>query len=97
MPGLLPDHPNLKEDSGLVCFLDVTRPCGSDCMAWDAPPEGPDFQDKQWARCMLLVSAHRGGKHLVILAAQGAEALKSVKNRAADHARANQPAPPKVV
>lgn len=92
-------HPTLKEDNpedGLVCFLDVARPCGADCMAWDARPEGPDYADKQWANCMLLVNAHRGGKHLVVLASVGSDLLRKAKNEAADRARTNQPPPPGV-
>lgn len=93
-------HPTLKEDDapekGLVCFLDMKRPCGPDCMAWEKRPEGPDFQDKQWANCMLLVNAHRGGKHLVVLASQGAALLQANKVAAADAQRANQPPPPTV-
>ena len=85
-----------KPATGLVCFVDQKRLCGPDCMAWDNPPEGPDFQDRQWANCMLLVSAHRGGKHLVVLASLGAELLKGSKNAAAERARANQPPPPAV-
>lgn len=98
-PDELHYHPNLKPDEpkeGLVCFLDISRPCGPDCMAYEKAPEVPDYQDKQWADCLLLVNLHRAGKHLVVLASVGSEILKKVKNEAADRARANQPPPPTV-
>lgn len=49
--------------------MSQTRVCGPDCMAYlPQVPEGKDFTGEQWAHCMLLVNAHRAGKHLVILA-----------------------------
>ncbi len=94
-PTLADDEPGQKA-TGLDCFLNQNRPCGPDCMAFTAPPEGQDYQDQQWAHCMLLVNAHRGGKHLVVLASLGTELSKKAKTEAADRARAQQPAPPKV-
>lgn len=82
--------------NGLVCFLNNDRPCGPDCMAFAEPPEGADYQGKQWANCMILVNAHRVGKHLPILCSLGNELVKKAKNEAADRARANQPPPPVV-
>jgi hypothetical protein len=92
-------HPNLKPDDpkeGLICFRDAARVCGADCMAYELAPPGPDYDDKQWATCMLLVNTHRVGKHLVVLASVGSELLKRAKNESADRARANQPPPPTV-
>ena len=60
-------HPSMKDEdlrTGLICFLNIERPCGADCMSWDECPDGPDYKDKQWAHCLLLVNAHRTGKHL---------------------------------
>ncbi len=91
-----PHHPSLKEESGLYCFLNMDRPCSAACMAWTPPPEGVDFQDRQWANCLLLVNAHRAGKHLVVLAATAGELLKTTKTAAADRARGQQPPPPPV-
>lgn len=100
MPSPLPaepalHHPSLKEGegNGLYCFLNANRPCGADCMAFVAAPDGPDYQDQQWANCLLLVNAHRGGKHLVVLAASANEMLQHSKRTTADRAR-NQPPPP---
>ena len=89
------DHEDVAKN-GLVCFLDKDRPCGADCMAYTEQPEGQDYQGKQWANCMLLVNAHRGGKHLTILASVGGELVKKAKNEAADRLRTNQPPPPVV-
>jgi len=82
-----------EEGSGLYCFLDHARQCTAECMAFISPPDGPDYIDQQWARCLLLVNAHRGGKHLVVLASTSAQMLQNAKNEAADRQR-NQPAPP---
>jgi len=94
-------HPNMIPEkevkaNGLICFLNNQRSCGPDCMAFTDPPEGDDYRGKQWANCMLLVSAHRGGKHLTILASQGAELVKQNKKTSADAQRVNQPPPPVV-
>lgn len=90
-------HPNVKVDSPkLQCFLDDGRECGADCMAYVEAPEGPDYVDRQWANCMLLVNIHRTGKHLIVLASCASNAEKASKNEAADRARTNQPTPPKV-
>jgi hypothetical protein len=42
---------------------------------------------------MLLVNAHRAGKHLTILASQGADLLKHLKIKSADQVRAIVPLP----
>lgn len=91
-------HPSLREEppGALYCFLNDTRECNASCMAWTPPPDGPDYKDKQWASCHLLVNAHRGGKHLVVLAQVGSELAKTARDEAADRARTGQPAPPKV-
>jgi len=91
-------HPTLKEPDpeGLICFLNDARPCGADCMAYIERPDGPDYVDQQWANCMLLVNAHRGGKHLVVLASVGADLCKAARVEAADRARLYQPVPPAV-
>jgi hypothetical protein len=90
-------HPNTKEDSGLYCFLNPVRPCTAECMAYDTPPQTADYQDKQFAHCMLLVNAHRAGKHLVVLAQVVDQFYRRVTTDAADKQRAGQtpPAPPR--
>jgi hypothetical protein len=88
----------MKDDDpgGLICFLNIDRPCEPSCMAWVKPPDGPDYQDQQWANCYLLVNAHRGGKHLVVLAANTGALVKKTMDEAADRARVQQPPPPAV-
>lgn len=55
--------------NNLACFQDQARICGPDCMAYLNPvPTGDDYVGQQWSRCLLLVNAHRAGKHLVIIA-----------------------------
>ena len=100
--GLPIHHPNMVDDedvrkNGLICWKDKERPCAADCMAFIEPPEGGDYQGKQWANCLVLVNEHRTGKHLTILAQAGSELVKLRKNDAADRIRNNQPAPPKVL
>lgn len=90
-------HPDMKDDkpekNGLVCFLNMDRPCGADCMAWQERPEGKDYVG-QWADCMLLVNLHRGAKHLTILASVTDTFLQKSKTQAADQARQGQAPPP---
>lgn len=84
------------ERNGLFCFKDASRPCGADCMAFSDPPEGPDFQGKQWANCMVLVNDHRSAKHLVILASVGGQLAQKAKTEQADRIRNSQQPPPVV-
>jgi hypothetical protein len=39
-------------------------------MAFADPPmaKGPDYEGKQWANCIVLVSMHQESKHATILA-----------------------------
>jgi len=89
-------HPNIRKETGLYCFKDADRPCSAACMAFILPPDGPDYKDQQWANCMELVSMHRSGKHLVVIASQLGELLKKQKTADADRARSNQQPPPPV-
>lgn len=86
-----PDHvyqPNGSEVTGPACFLDQARICGSDCMAYlPQPPDNIDFKGEQWARCHLLVNAHRAGKHLTIIASVLSKADKK------EHPVTKQPPP----
>ena len=93
-PGL--HHENVKEASGLYCFLNSQRPCTAECAAYFTDlelPQGPDYKDKQWAHCLVLVNVHRAGKHLVVLA----DAVTRVTKQQADSARDAQvpPHPPR--
>jgi len=92
-------HPDLIDDdhekNGLCCFLDGARQCGPDCMAFTTlRPEGQDYVGHQWANCLLLVSAHRGAKHLTILAQVTDGLLRKTRVQAADEARVAQAPPP---
>lgn len=83
--------------SGLYCFLDTSRPCEVECMAYLRNcPEGPDYEGAQWSKCILLVNAHKLGKHAVALAGQGDSLLKHLRIKSADAARSTQPLPPPV-
>lgn len=78
----------------LICFKDRNRICGPACMAYITPPVGPDYAHQQWANCLLLVSAHRTGKHLVILADAINKQAQKAATALADQVRTNQPPPP---
>ena len=77
--------------TGLCCFLSTERRCGPDCMAYsDFVPEGidyktPDGKPRQWAYCILLVNAHKTGKHVVNIA--------NLMKVSADNQQRNQPLP----
>lgn len=68
-------HPEMRpvvesEKNGLICWRDVDRPCGADCMAYSNPPmmKGPDYDGKQWANCLVLTSMYQESKHVAISA-----------------------------
>ena len=90
-----PDTMDDNKGNGLFCFIDNTRPCAADCMAYQVePPAGPDYRGQQWANCLLLINAHRVGKHLTILAQATDGLIRRSQVQAADHARASQQPPP---
>ena len=92
---MAPTNRDSEDVNGLVCFLNQNRPCGADCMAYlpaSERPQGVEYAEAQWASCLLLVNAHRTGKHLVVLAGSAADAVKLKK----DGARMGQQAPPAV-
>jgi hypothetical protein len=77
-----------EEKSGLLCFINPDRVCDSDCMAFlVACPEGRDYEGQQWSKCMLLVNAHKVGKHAVAIAGQGDGLLKHLRVKRADEIR----------
>ena len=81
-------HPDIKIDpdnrNGLMCWLNMDRHCGADCMAYANPPlaKGQDYEGKQFAHCIILASMHQESKHVAVLASQLV-------------GRARTPAPPK--
>lgn len=92
-----PEETEAPHGSGLYCFIDATRPCESECMAFLlAQPEGNDYQGQQWSKCALLVNLHKMGKHAVALAGQGDSLVRHFRVKAADDSRAKQPLPPPV-
>lgn len=93
-----PDMQNKPEDvTGRYCFLDASRPCGSECMAYLAVrPPGQDYEGEQWSKCSMLVNLHKVGKHVVGIASQGENLLKHLKVKRADEVRGGQPMPPRV-
>ena len=63
-----PDQMDDDNKNGLICWMNMNRPCGADCMAYlSSPPEGKDYIG-QWAHCQFLVDSHRLSKHVAILA-----------------------------
>lgn len=91
-----PPEQQLLTGNELFCFLDATRLCNMDCVAYlPARPEGKDYEGAAFSCCSLLVSAHRGGKHLTVLAQLGADFLKHNRIKMADAQReANSPVAP---
>jgi len=91
-----PDE-HMPAGNELFCFLDSSRPCTPECMAFlPARPDGPDYENQQWPACMILVNLHKLGKHHVVLASQGQSLLKHLRVKSADEKRENQPPPPLV-
>ena len=82
--------------NGLYCFLDISRPCGSDCMAYTTHTVQPKNTElgEQGRNCSMLVNIERIGIHSVILASMLARKDKVDKTVAADAARAAQALPP---
>ena len=93
-----PDMVDKPDDAtGRYCFINDSRPCSSECMAFMVvPPPGPDYDGEQWAKCSLIVNLHKMGKHAVALAGQGDLLLKHLRVAKADAARGGPPAPPQV-
>lgn len=86
-----------KEISGLFCFISPERLCDSDCMAFlPVMPEGADYQGQQWSKCLLLVNAHKAGKHLTVLAQHSDGLLKHLRVVKADAQRGGPSIPPGV-
>ena len=75
-------------DGDLFCYLDASRPCNATCVAYlVVQPSGEDYREQPWAQCIMLVNAHRSGKHLTILASTAVSAAESAHTRAADELR----------
>lgn len=87
MPEAQEEKPVEEEKDELFCFQDHCRPCTAECVAFEStPPEDKDYKNKPWAHCMILVNAHRTGKHLVTLSS----GLSKIIAHLTDQARNNQ-------
>lgn len=73
--------------NGLVCFMNMDRPCGSDCMAYTTAPSESVYLGEQQRHCVAIVGVERLGRY-----AGGILSLLSKKK--ADDARAGIKAPP---
>lgn len=89
--------PNLMDDdpkkNGLVCFLDKARPCGADCMAFISNAEPSAHIGPQASQCLLLVSAEKLTRHVIIVAKLGSDALSLTKKKTQDEKRESQVSP----
>lgn len=54
--------------SHLICFQNIERPCGPDCMAYIPTPEAKEYEGQPWANCHVLVNMHRQGKYTAVTA-----------------------------
>jgi hypothetical protein len=92
-----PDRTERPPMNDLVCFNDKDRACGPDCMAYTLNTPGAEYND-MWAHCLYLTSLFRISKHVILLAQQGDENMRLVKNATADLVRAgNGPVVPPFV
>jgi hypothetical protein len=83
-PNELDDDP---EKNGLVCFLNMERPCGPDCMAYTTfASESPHLNEQQ-KHCTLIVGVERLGRYAGGL-------LSILKKSQADARRAASRTPP---
>lgn len=80
------DEPQ-KTQNGLICFLNDTRECGSDCMAYTPEPaESPSLSIQQ-RNCTLLVAAERLGRYSAGIASVLNKMHTRATTAAADNAR----------
>ena len=84
-----PDELDDDVRNGLTCFLDGTRQCGADCMAYTTFSESNSLPQPQ-GHCLLLANAERGGKHLVIIAKLLNDVITRSKREADDRKREAQ-------
>lgn len=67
--------------NGLICFMDMDRQCGADCMAYQTLPSESVYLNDDQKHCTLLVAAERLGRY-------SGGILKHLKDVAADSRRA---------
>jgi len=84
--------PDMRELTGLYCFFDDGRVCGPACMAFVTHPKvaaGSELS-KQQAKCVLMHSAERLGRNLVVLTGAIAGLVKDQQRKDADTKRQQQ-------
>lgn len=76
----LPDEIDDDVSNGLMCFINMDRQCGHDCMAYTTQgSESPTLNDQQ-KNCVIVVGLERLGRYSGGL-------LKVVKNQIEDETR----------
>ncbi len=82
---LIPENENRPADTGLYCFMDLTRPCNSSCAAFVTFPKRAQSSElgEQSSHCSLLSSVERVGRNTTIIA----EILHKQQKKSADQAR----------
>jgi hypothetical protein len=75
------------ETNGLVCFMNMDRPCGPDCMAYTTFGSESKYLNDEQKHCAAIVGVERLGRY-----AGGILSLLSKKK--ADDARAPAKTPP---
>jgi hypothetical protein len=78
---------------GLACFISDERVCGPSCMAFmTTPADVPAFSPQQ-RHCVVLVSAERVARHVVVGVKLMGDFVGHVKNTSADQQRMGQKPP----
>lgn len=62
-----PDRIDDTVENGLVCFFNMDRPCGPDCMAYTTTPSESVGMNLQQKHCIALVSVERLGRFSGVL------------------------------
>ena len=78
--------------TGLYCFIDSTRACGAECVAFVTHPRASRSTElnEQAAHCSLLLGVERMGRNLTVLAQVVSEGAKKRKLSDADRKRTEQ-------
>lgn len=80
--------------NGLFCFLDSSRECGADCMAYTTEASENKAMSTQQRNCLVLVSVDRLGRFMGNMATSAHKMQTRAATDAADRARQSQPTPP---
>lgn len=52
-----------EKETDLVCWLNSSRPCGADCMAYTTMEAESKLLNEQQKHCVALVALERVGRH----------------------------------